>query len=429
MLSIAKYLLILLLSIIFVYFGYFSNASNFVVLSVLFVLSFFIYFYLIFFTQDKNEVNTLLWFSVLFRLIFLFAIPILSTDYLRHIFDGQLILNGFNPYLFTPADILSNNTPIPANLFNNFYTELSTNQTYSKTFPLENVVSLLSAVFTNINPLIGIVTLRIPIIIADFVLLKFLIKLLDKLNLTYSGLLIYALNPLVIIGLTGNINFIGLMLCFFVIGLYYVIHNKWINSIFFFTLSATSSIFPFLLIPLIFKKLHLAKSFILVAIILVIFSLFWIPFYHPNFLDTILNNVNNNLFSFSTNFGLQQVIDSFTGKSKIIIPILFGVALISISISRASDWISILKGMMFCLTAFMLLNFTIEPYYFVLLVLFSALVQQYHYAIIWSLFALINYPIFAPFLATHLWIMPTEYAILLMLFLLELFGRLKSLSE
>ena len=414
---------------IFVYFGYFSSTTDFVMLPILFVLSFFIYFYLIFFTQDKNEVNALLWFSVLFRLIFLFAIPILSTDYIRHIFDGQLILNGFNPYLFTPAKILSGNTPIPANLFNDFYAELSTNQTYSKTFPLVHILSLLSAVFTNINPLISIVILRIPIIIADFVLIKFLIKLLDKLNLSYSGLLIYALNPLVIIGLTGNINFIGVMLCFFVVGLYFIIHNKWLNSIFFFTLSATSSIFPFLLIPLVFKKLQSAKSMVLVFSMLIIFSLFWIPFYHPNFLDTIINNVNNNLFSFSTNFGLQQVIDSFTGEAKIIIPILFGVALISISISRASDWISILKGMMFCITAFILLNFTIEPYYFVLLVFFSAFVQQYHYAIIWSLFALLNYPIFAPFLATHLWIMPVEYAVLLMLFLLELFGRLKSLSE
>lgn len=429
MFSAAKYILVLLLSMIFVYFGYFSSTTDFVMLPILFVLSFFIYFYLIFFTQDKNEVNALLWFSVLFRLIFLFAIPILSTDYIRHIFDGQILLNGFNPYLFTPAKILSGNTPIPANLFNDFYTELSTNQTYSKTFPLVHIVSLLSAVFTNINPLISIVILRIPIIIADFVLIKFLIKLLDKLNLSYSGLLIYALNPLVILGLTGDINFIGVMLCFFVVGLYFIIHNKWLNSIFFFTLSATSSIFPFLLIPLVFKKLQSAKSMVLVFSMLIIFSLFWIPFYHSNFLDTIINNVNNNLFSFSTNFGLQQVIDSFTGEAKIIIPILFGVALISISISRASDWISILKGMMFCVTAFILLNFTIEPYYFVLLVFFSALVQQYHYAIIWSLFALLNYPIFAPFLTTHLWIMPTEYAMLLMLFLLELFGRLKSLSE
>ena len=429
MLSAAKYILVLLLSMIFVYFGYFSSTINFVVLPILFVVSFGIYFYLIFFTQDKNEVNVLLWVSILFRLIFLFAIPILSTDYIRYIFDGQLILNGFNPYLFNPADILANSTPIPNDLFGDFFAPITNNEVYSTTFPIVHFVSVLSALFTNIHPLISIVILRIPIIVADFVLIKFLIKLLDKLNLSYSGLLIYALNPLVIIGLTGNISFIGVMLCFFAIGLYFIIHNKWINSIFFFALAATSSIFTFLLIPLVFKKLQLAKSIAFVLIITAIFSLFWLPFYHELFWETFSTNVMNNFTGFTTNFGLKHVIDSFTGEANIILPILFVVALISISISRASDWISILKGMMFCLTAFMLLNYTIEPYYFVLLVFFSALVHQYHYAIIWSLFAIINYPIFEPFLATHYWVMPMEYSILLLLFLLELFGRLKSLSD
>lgn len=429
MLSAAKYILVLLLSILFVYFGYFSSTTDFVMLPIIFAVSFGIYFYLIFFTQDKNEVNALLWFSILFRLIFLFAIPILSTDYIRYIFDGQLILNGYNPYLFNPASILANNTPIPSNLFGDFFAPLTNNEVYSTTFPMVHFVSIFSALFTNVHPLISIVILRIPIIIADFVLIKFLIKLLDKLNLSYSSLLVYALNPLVIIGLTGNISFIGVMLCFFAIGLYFIIHNKWINSIFFFTLAATSSIFTFLLIPLVFKKLQLAKSIAFVLIITAIFSLFWLPFYHEQFLDTILNNISSNLLGSANNFGLKHVIDSFTGEANIIIPVLFGVALISISISRASDWISILKGMMFCLTAFILLNYTIEPYYFVLLVFFSALIHQYHYAIIWSLFAIVNYPIFEPFLATHYWVMPMEYSILLLLFLLELFGRLKSLSD
>lgn len=429
MLSAAKYILVLLLSIIFVYFGYFSSINNFVMFPILFVVSFGIYFYLIFFTQDKNEVNALLWFSIVFRLIFLFAIPILSTDYIRYIFDGQLILNGYNPYLFSPANILANNTPIPNNLFGDFFEPLTNNEVYSTTFPMVHFVSVLSALFTNVHPLISIVILRIPIIIADFVLIKFLIKLLDKLNLSYSGLLIYALNPLVIVGLTGDISFIGVMLCFFAIGLYFIIHNKWINAIFFFTLSATSSIFTFLLIPLVFKKLQLAKSMALILFIIALFSLFWIPFYHELFWETFSTNVVTNFTDFTTNFGLKHVIDSFTGEANIILPVLFVVALISISISRASDWISILKGMMFCLTAFMLLNYTVEPYYFVLLVFFSALIHQYHYAIIWSLFAIVNYPIFEPFLAINYWIMSVEYAVLLMLFLLELFGRLKSLSE
>ena len=338
-------------------------------------------------------------------------------------------MHGYNPYLFVPADVLANKTPISNAIFGEYFVSLANNKLYSSSFPLVQLFASLSALFSTIHPLIGLVILRIPIILADFVIIKFLIKLLDKLNLSYSGLLIYALNPLVIIGLTGNINFIGLMLCFFVVGVYFIIHNKWINAIFFFTLSAASSIFPFLLIPLVFKKLKIAKSIVFILLMIVLFSMFWIPFYHENFFASILNNVNSNFNTLQNNFGLINVFDWFTGDSKIILPTIFIVALVSISISRASDWISILKGMMFCLTAFILLNFKIEPNYFVLLIFLSVLVQEYHYAIVWSFIAMLNYSIFAPFLAIHYWIMPVEYSILLMLFLLELFGKFKNLSE
>jgi len=109
--------------------------------------------------------------------------------------------------------------------------------------------------------------------------------------------------------------------------------------------------------------------------------------------------------------------------------LLFLVALFSISISRANDWISVIKGMMFCVTSVVLLSFNIKPHYFVLLILFSTIIQEYHFAIIWSLIAFINYPIFTQSLEHNYWIMPVEFSLLLVLFLLELFGKTKKLTE
>ena len=44
--------------------------------------------------------------GLVFRLIILISTPNLSQDFYRFFWDGQLILNGFNPYLNTPNQII-----------------------------------------------------------------------------------------------------------------------------------------------------------------------------------------------------------------------------------------------------------------------------------------------------------------------------------
>lgn len=429
MLSPVKYILVFLLLISYGVFGYIIKPGDVFNTTIVLGVAFAIYFYLIGFTQDKNEVSALLWFSMIFRVVFLFSIPILSSDYIRFLFDGKLMLNGVNPYLYQPAEILSNQTPIDGSLFGDFFSELITNHKYSLAFPLVQYAKVIPAYFIEISPIIGLIILRIPILIADFVLFKFLVKLLDKLNLSYNGVLVYALNPLVIIGLMANISFIGVMLCLFVVGLYYLIQNKWIHSLIFIAVSSVSSIFTILLLPLIFKKIGLVRSMVFVVFISIMLIVCSLPFYQEGIFELLLENLKSNISSSPINFGLANVFDWFTGKSHIIIPTLFLVALFSISISRANDWISVIKGMMFCVTTVILLSFNIKPHYFIILLIFSTIIQQYHYAILWSLIAFINYPVFTHQLEAQNWIMPVEFSLLLVLFLLELFGKTKKLTE
>ena len=46
--------------------------------------------------------------AILFRVLFLFAIPNLSQDFYRFIWDGRMILEGLNPYLYTPDSFITN---------------------------------------------------------------------------------------------------------------------------------------------------------------------------------------------------------------------------------------------------------------------------------------------------------------------------------
>ncbi|MGB2684871.1 MAG: mannosyltransferase, partial [Olleya sp.] len=63
--------------------------------------------------NNKNSFKLLVAIAIISRLIFLIAIPNLSQDFYRFIWDGRMILQGFNPYLHTPASfITSGNYPI-----------------------------------------------------------------------------------------------------------------------------------------------------------------------------------------------------------------------------------------------------------------------------------------------------------------------------
>ena len=53
-------------------------------------------------------------FGILFRLLFLPAIPNLSQDFYRFIWDGRMTLEGLNPYLTLPQNFIQRGlSPIP----------------------------------------------------------------------------------------------------------------------------------------------------------------------------------------------------------------------------------------------------------------------------------------------------------------------------
>ena len=128
-----KYILSIAFAAVYVCFGYFLERENFLHLSILFGVGFILYFFFVFTTKDKKEVDRLLWISMLFRLIFIVAIPCLSDDYFRFIWDGKLFTNGFNPYLFVPSEILNTDIAKTAGLTEELYKGLNSPDYYTFT--------------------------------------------------------------------------------------------------------------------------------------------------------------------------------------------------------------------------------------------------------------------------------------------------------
>ena len=98
---------IILSVICYFFFAYYTERTKFYAVSFLW-FSLFGLFYLL--LKNKNSSFTILVvIAVLFRFIFLFATPNLSQDFYRFIWDGRMLLNGFNPYLSLPETFVQQN--------------------------------------------------------------------------------------------------------------------------------------------------------------------------------------------------------------------------------------------------------------------------------------------------------------------------------
>ena len=201
-------------SILYCFFAFELERSNFNALIFSFTALFLLFLFL-----NKQNLNwkLLIGASILFRIIFLFVTPNLSQDFYRFIWDGRMLLNGFNPYLFLPENYLDGSYQLPtqSETLLNGMGELNASH-YSNYPPLNQLCFVIAALFSKTSVLGSIIVFRILMLSADLGIIYFGKKLLTNLNLNSKLIFLYLLNPFVIIELFGNLHFEGIMIFFLV---------------------------------------------------------------------------------------------------------------------------------------------------------------------------------------------------------------------
>ena len=141
-------LLIFLSSILYFLFAYFLERTSFYFLTFLW-FSLFGCFYILLKSEDFSFFN-LAGISLIFRLIFLFATPNLSQDFYRFIWDGRMILEGLNPYLYLPEIFIEQNY-YPIAEAKKLYAGMGTlnGSHYTNYPPLNQISFLLAALFSS----------------------------------------------------------------------------------------------------------------------------------------------------------------------------------------------------------------------------------------------------------------------------------------
>ncbi|MCP9198884.1 mannosyltransferase [Gramella sp. GC03-9] len=253
-LSLYKYPIIFSLSCTALYlaFAYDLERSDFFKLISLYGALFFLSFKLIQF--QKHNYWVLISLSLVFRLLFIVAIPMLSQDYFRFIWDGRLLANGFNPYEYLPAELVADPT-LPVSQARQLIDGMGglSAANYTNYAPVNQLVFLFAGGLAGNNIIFSVILMRIVIIAADFGTLYFGTQLLRSLKLPDHRIFWYMLNPFIIIELTGNLHFEGVMVFFLVWALYLLHKRKWIWSAIVFGISVSVKLLPLMFLPLLFR--------------------------------------------------------------------------------------------------------------------------------------------------------------------------------
>ena len=455
-------LLVIILSVIcYFFFAYFLERTQFYIVSFLWI-ALFSGFYLL--LQNKNSsFKNLIIVAILFRCIFLFAIPNLSQDFYRFIWDGRMLLNGFNPYLSLPETFIQLNLqPIAeASTLYDGMGELNGSH-YTNYPPLNQFCFFIAALFASKSVFGSVIVLRVLIILADIGILYFGKKLLERLNLPVKNIFWYLLNPFIIIEMTGNLHFEPVMLFFLVWALYKLHQQQWIIAAILLACSVSVKLIPLLFLPLFFQwfinhdnngteiknsesqtefilskfsLFKITKLSLFYIIILTITILLFLPFYTPELIGNYASSVSLWFkdFEFNASFyyifreigylfsGYNEI--AFIGKTTVVLTVLF---LLYLTFFRKNKtFIQLITAMLFGLCFYYFTATTVHPWYLAT-PLILCVFTKYKFPIIWTLVIILTYQAYAnnPW-KENLWFVFIEYLIVFSFLIYEILYQLK----
>lgn len=337
--------------------------------------------------------------GLVFRLIILISAPNLSQDFYRFFWDGQLILNGFNPYLNTPNEIIISKL-ISFPKMNEIYElmgSLSQNN-YSNYPPIHQIITFITLLITDKSIIASIISLRLILILFDLGILFYGIKLLKILKKPKNIIFIYFLNPLVILELIGNLHLEGVMVFFMILSFYHLYRKSEIYSGIFLGLSILTKLIPLIILPLFLFRLGLKKSIRFIVTITAVISTGFAPFINFKSLINYSESINlwfsNFEFNASIYYALKEIFKVFNIRlidfMVYIIPISIFIVmtyLISMKKNKTQD---ILTQSLIILTTYLFISTTIHPWYIIPLIFLSCF-TNYRYPIFWSFTIFLSY--------------------------------------
>lgn len=347
--------------------------------------------------KDDNYkiVTHLIFAGLLLRVLLVPVEPNLSDDYFRFYWDGLLNVQYISPYAYLPIDLIESNLAERFLLPDGLFDKLNSPKYFSVYPPLLQWIFMAAAfVAGSNNLLLFVVLIKCFILLFEAGSIYLILKILQYIKQPAYYALLYALNPLIILELTGNIHFEAALI-FFTLLAFYLLYTKkrLIFSAFAMAGGIAAKLIPLIFLPFFIKRLGIKQAIKYGFLTSVGFFIISVLFIDPPIIKNLLESVGlyYNKFEFNASFyyifraigyqikGWNMI--ATIGKCTALATF-FGILLMAL-FERDKGLSSLVKYALFALTFYLLLANIVHPWYVATLVAFAA-ISNFRYPILWS---------------------------------------------
>ena len=327
--------------------------------------------------------------AVAARVLLLPSTPLLSDDYFRFLWDGELWLAGYHPLDFVPVNAPEAFAKTHADLLNG----MNSPQYFTVYPPLSQLV-FAAAAWLGGSLGAGIVWLRVLLVLAEAAVLYLLWRMDSRQD--KSAFAAYALLPLVVIELTGNLHFEGYAALGLLVSLWGFRQNlPWLSG-FGLAVGIAVKLIPALAAPALFvawlrsdyapsgKTLNVRAAAQFSAATLLSVLLFLLPFFLSADLEGFTQSLDLYFRSFEFN-GSLYVLASALGEwykgwnwISVVGPslsIVGAVAILTLSIFRSWQRRDLATTLLWCFGIYLLCATTVHPWYAIYLLVLAPLTR------------------------------------------------------
>lgn len=389
--------ILVLSGILYYLIGYQTIRDDFWQLISLYTLLFIGFFYVASFGRNTLGTKEHIAVGLLFRVILLFSIPVLSDDFYRFIWDGRVLAYGLNPFSSIPTETIDPKFIDPGG---HLLPLLNSPNYYSIYPPLLQYFFGASSLIAQENIWANVLTMKVFIFLSELGTLFLLPKLLERLKLDKRLVALYALCPLPIVELVGNVHFEAFMLFFLVAALLYLTKNKWKTSALFFGLAVGAKLLPLMFLPFFIRRLGWKKSILYGLIVAGTNAILFMPFYQAGVLQNFFQSFQLYFISFEFNGSLYRLI-RWLGYLyydfniiKIIGPILSLIILVLILVKAAFEknprTATLPKAMLLAYSIYFAFATTVNPWYAVAFIPLGIL-SGHRWPLLWAFLIPLSY--------------------------------------